>query len=107
MAPRPLSLLVLLMPAMLLALGCSSAHVVRKDMAGGMLIVRCATADAEIYVDDAYLGSASQLHRGRRLIAGPHRLEVRRPGYFSAYRDFTIVAGKRYAVRVALQPRPF
>jgi hypothetical protein len=71
----------------------------------GRLMVAVAPADASVYLDGRFLGTARELaglHAGLMVDAGSHRLEVVRPGYASQSRDFSVDAGQEIDVDVSL-----
>ncbi|MSP62810.1 MAG: PEGA domain-containing protein [Myxococcales bacterium] len=77
------------------------------------LIIACAIEEAQVYVDEAYVGRAADTRRRPLALgAGPHRIELRADGKFSAYRTVTLARGDRATVEVALHddldqtPRP-
>jgi hypothetical protein len=51
------------------------------DVSTGMLTLRVSPANAQVYVDGVYAGTAGEFASGRRLAAGPHRIELRADGY--------------------------
>ena len=63
-------------------------------------------ADASVYLDHEYLGTAalvSRLHGDLRLEPGGHLLQVVRPGYVSGERDFVVAPGERRRVQIDLE----
>lgn len=58
----------------------------------GSLEVRTNAKDAELFVDGASMGKLP-LPRAARLVVGPHRIEVRAPGYTSSARSVEIASG--------------
>lgn len=60
-----------------------------------------ALPEAEIWIDGNRMGTG--VYSGR-LAAGRHRLEVRREGYYSEYRDLDIAAETQTTERIALKP---
>jgi hypothetical protein len=95
----------LLAGGLVLGLGaCRSAPQVRPR--NSTLIVSCVPADAEIYVDSRYLGKLSAGPKGFELSVGPHRVEIRREGYFSALHDIRVAAGVDQKLVVELRKMP-
>ena len=85
--------------------GCAAAaRAVKPD---AQLVVEAAVPDARVYVDDVFAGRAAEL-RGRAILvrSGTRRVEIRADGYFTAYRDVTLIHGARAAVTVALHAAP-
>lgn len=58
----------------------------------------------QLYVDGYYVGTPDDLNGELRLEAGPHRLELRAPGYQSETVDVQIEAGRTISYRGALEP---
>lgn len=71
----------------------------------GRFRVDVAPADAAVYLDGRFLGSAeelSRLHSGMLIEAGEHFLEVQRPGYQAERVSFSVEPGAETEVEVAL-----
>lgn len=100
---------VMVVVALLLCAGCShSGAGATRVRAMGNLIIDSDPEDAEIYVDDRYIGVVGVLNKSPIAIAeGEHRLEVRRDGYFSSYHEIRVVKGVRQRLRVSLTRVPF
>lgn len=93
----------------LVALGACAHGAGRTELrpAGG-LVLHCEPPDAEILLDDQYVGTAVGFAgRPIRLPAGLVRLELRREGYFSVYHELRVVEGLRQTLSVQLRRRPF
>jgi hypothetical protein len=61
-------------------------------------------ADADVFVDDRFVGSVSQLGGKLRVLPGRHRIEIRRDGYYRHYADLEVPAtsdGARLEVKLA------
>jgi hypothetical protein len=58
--------------------------------------------DASVYVDGAFRGAARELH-ALELPAGPHRIEIVRPGFQTYERDVTVNEGDRVDVTADLE----
>lgn len=89
--------------------GCShtGTGAARARVVGG-LIIDSDPEDAEVYVDDRYVGVVAALKKSPIAIAeGEHRLEIRRDGYFSSYHEIKVVKGVRQRLRVSLTKVPF
>jgi hypothetical protein len=68
--------------ALLLLVGCGPHRV--------PLHVSARPADADVFVDDVFVGAVNQL-RGRVPVApGAHRVEIRREGYYRHYADVEV-----------------
>lgn len=63
--------------------------------------------DATVYVDGFYVGIVEDFNGDKEplnLTPGPHRLEIRAPGYETATFDVNIQSGRTIRYRTALQP---
>ena len=70
------------------------------------LTVEVQPADAVVYLDGRLLGSGAQLanlHSPLVIDPGGHRLEVTRPGYASAVREFEATKGEDVSLRIELR----
>jgi len=74
------------------------------NAAPGLLNLNVTPADASVYVDGRFVGSARQAGE-LELRPGRHRIEVVRPGYRTAERDLTIETGRTQTLSLDL-PRP-
>lgn len=61
-------------------------------------------AGIEIYIDGYYIGTPADLHGDLELPAGPHRLEIRAPGYDTTVVDILITEGRSVTYRAELTP---
>jgi hypothetical protein len=68
----------------------------------GYLQLQLQPFSAQVYVDGLYVGTVGDLRGGRRLPIGPHRLEIRAPGYQSISIDFRIDPGQTTFYRTDL-----
>jgi hypothetical protein len=68
----------------------------------GYLQLQLQPFSAQVYVDGLYVGTVDDLRGGRRLGAGPHRLEIRAPGYQSISIDIRIDPGQTTFYRTDL-----
>ena len=71
------------------------------NAAPGLLTLNVTPADASVYVDGRFVGSARQTG-DLELRPGRHRVEVVRPGYRTAERDLTIETGRTQTLSLAL-----
>jgi hypothetical protein len=84
--------------------GCRSAPAARPT---GTLLLSVTPAGTTLLLDDRPLPARSGEALLRVAMApGPHRLELRAPGYFTAYRDVAVVAATEQRLSVALRPDP-
>ena len=100
---------ICLMMALVWVAGCqtTSQGDLQARPLGGLMIV-CEPGDAGVYIDDQYMGQVSALsRRPLRLPAGPHRIEIRRDGFFSHFAEITIDEGVRQKLAVKLRKEPY
>ena len=71
------------------------------NAAPGLLTLNVNPADASVYVDGRFVGSARQTGQ-LELRPGRHRVEVVRPGYRTAERDLTIEIGRMQTLSLDL-----
>ncbi len=74
--------------------------------ASARLMVEVQPGDAVVYLDGRLLGSGAQLanlHSPLVIDPGGHRLEVTRPGYTSAVREFEATKGQDVSLRIELR----
>ena len=71
------------------------------NAAPGLLTLNVTPADASVYVDGRFVGSARQTGE-LELRPGRHRVEVVRPGYRTGERDVTIETGRTQALSLDL-----
>jgi len=88
--------------------GCGPASPPTEVRPVGGVGIVCEPTDALLFVDDRYVGTVAGL-RGRpiTLLEGPHRIELRRDGYFAHYADVTVVKGVRQRLQVVLRRELF
>ena len=80
------------------------AHVQARPMRheeGATLRLSVTPADASVYVDGSFYGTARDVHR-LDMAPGPHKVEVVRPGYRTYERDVDLVADKSTDLDVTL-----
>lgn len=86
------------------ATGCATAPASRPSVG---LRIEASRPDATVWIDDRLMGTADDLVRrgGVALPPGYHRVEVRHPACYSAYRDVELLpsAGPQ-ALSVSLRP---
>ena len=88
----------------ILLLTCSLAFAQQT----GTLKVKTTTGRAGVFVDDKYLGPASNfgMARSYAVAAGEHTVTIREPRYETATAKVTVVAGKKVTVRQELKALP-
>jgi hypothetical protein len=77
-----------------------------QEAGPGLIRLRVAPADASVYLDGEFIGTASRvsrLHGDLRLAPGEHRIEVVRPGYRAISRTVEVVAGDRLTLDLDLE----
>jgi hypothetical protein len=74
-----------------------------EDVDGATLQLDIRPADASIYVDDEFRGSASEATR-LELRPGRHRIEAVRPGYRTVTREVDIPPGESWTLDLDLEP---
>jgi hypothetical protein len=90
-ASLPLAFLLLAV-----CLGAACAHALPE---GGGFRVDCNFPDATVWVDDVLVGSAASWKAGgRQLRAGFHRVEIRRPGTYSVFKEIDLPVGGQSVV---------
>lgn len=73
----------------------------------GKLYILCDHDDAQIYIDDRYLGVASSFKKSPiTLRVGNHRIEVQKKNYFNSYHDIKIASGMMHRLTIHLQREP-
>ena len=105
MIPRPL--LLCLACQTLLACGPPARPVIKPRPQIGLHII-CEPADAQLYVDDRYMGSTEGLaKRALELSPGVHRIEIRRVGHFAHFAEVTLARGVKQVLKVKMRREPF
>lgn len=85
--------------AALSMVGCRS---LRFDGAAALMI-DCDVPDAALYVDEVFLGRASEWNvRGRFIKAGMHRFELRHPDYYTHYEEQLLEKGDAVVLKIHL-----
>jgi hypothetical protein len=86
------------------AVGCRSTPAARPT---GTLLLSVAPAGVTILLDDRPLPARSGDALLRVAVtSGAHRIELRAPGYFTAYRDVAVTAASEQRLSVVLRPDP-
>lgn len=89
---------------LLLATGCKSAPVAKP---AGVLWLNLTPPAATVLLDEQpVVARAGAVTLRIAVRAGAHRLELRAPGYFPAYRDLDIPSAGQVRMDVALRPDP-
>lgn len=93
------------------------AHALAASLVAGALslLVACATStpaavyrieaappDAQVWIDDKLVGKVSDFATGKRLPPGFHRIEIRHPGYYSAFEEVEPRPGEEVRVQAPL-----
>jgi len=76
--------------------------------ATGLLRLSVTPSDAQVFIDSYYVGTVADIEPGRVLTlpAGPHRLEIRAPGYQTIAVDIRIAPYETLTYRAALDRVP-
>jgi PEGA domain len=82
--------------------------VAAAPAATGLLRLSVTPDEAQVFVDSYYVGTVADVEAGRALTlpAGPHRLEIRAPGYQSIAVDVRIAPYETLTYRAALERIP-
>jgi PEGA domain len=85
----------------LLSVGAACAQTLPE---GGSVRVDCNLTDATVWIDDVLVGNASSWKaEGRQIRAGFHRIEIRRPGYYSVFKEVDLPVGGHSVVEAKLR----
>ena len=96
---RALAVVAFLLGAPALA-GC--AHTLSSGAVG--VRVECNVPDATVWIDDLLAGSAKEWKsEGHQIRAGFHRIEIRRPGYYSVFKEVDLPVGGKSVVEAKLR----
>ncbi len=103
---KRLSLLFLV--ALLVLAGCGAPQETRRGVGNeGLLIIQAEPDDAEVYVDGQLVGKASKYDSDPlELSSGTHRIEIRKAGYLSEFRDVYSGNQSRHTLKVNLRKSP-
>lgn len=72
------------------------------------LRITCEPVDAQLFVNDAYMGETKGLDRTPIMLReGVHRIEIRRSGYFSYFATVRVARGVGQGLHVRLRKEPF
>lgn len=95
--------LAVLAPAWLMA-GCGPRPTPRGGVAATDAIVRvqCNQPEAELWVDERYIGPVGALKAGVALSPGRYRLEVRHPEHHTFYGQIEVRAREQRTLDIAL-----
>jgi PEGA domain len=84
----------------------ATARSTRAPRARSRLTIQAQPADAAVYVDDRFVGTADELSsmdRGIVVSPGKHTVTVSRPGYRDKSSEVDVGAGKSESVKVSLE----
>ncbi|ACY15922.1 PEGA domain-containing protein [Haliangium ochraceum] len=98
-----LALLVAAGPSLSACGGASQAGRSRADDA--IILVRSQPGDAELWVDERFVGPVAALSGGISLRPGSHRVELRHPDYHTFYTVLSVSARQRDQLTAELAPR--
>jgi hypothetical protein len=86
----------------LVACGSSPPAAPAAPAPAAVLVVRCAVADAALWIDDRLVGEVGRLSGGVRLPAGAHRVELRHDAHHTRYAEVTLAPGERKLLELSL-----
>ncbi len=69
----------------------------------GILIITCATPDAQVYIDGKYMGIAPQ---EQEVLIGERSIKVRKPGFYDYMKSVKAIAGKVVRIKIKLKAMP-
>jgi hypothetical protein len=93
--------LAVLVVVFVLSAGCATW----KPEGAATLHVACNVPEAAVLLDDAMVGRVSELVKENKFIRpGFYRVEIRCPGYYSYFTEFTVADGGVAAVKTELHP---
>lgn len=72
----------------------ASPHGKDTALPTAVLTVKCDVQDAVVWIDDRMAGEVAEVRGGIRLLAGPHRVEVRHDNYYTRYQEVVLQAGR-------------
>ncbi len=103
---KRLSLLFLVL--LLVLAGCGGPKETRRGVGNeGLLIIQAVPDDAEVYVDGQLAGKAGKYESDPlELSSGTHRIEIRKAGYVSEFRDVYSGNQSRHTLKVNLRKSP-
>ena len=82
----------------------SSSHQKQKPVTGSLRLDVEPRSVLQVYVDGYYVGTPDDLNGELELEAGPHKIEIRAPGYETLSFDVNIVANRSITYRGVLRP---
>ena len=89
------------------ACGSPGKPALKPRPQAGLHIV-CEPDDAQLYVDDQFMGTTKGLgKRPLQLQPGLHRIEIRRVGHFAHFAEVKLVRGVKQVMKVRLRKEPF
>ncbi len=88
--------------------GCGLPQETRRGVGNeGFLIIQAIPEDAEIYINGDFVGKAEQFQKNPlELRSGTHRLEIRKAGYSSEFREIFVGNQSRHTIKVNLKKSP-
>jgi len=88
--------------------GCGMPKETRRGVGNeGFLTIQAVPDDAEVYVDGQLVGKAGQYESAPlELSSGTHRIEIRKAGYLSEFREVYAGNQSRHTLKVNLRKAP-
>ena len=98
----------LLVFCIFLIVGCGLPQETRRGVGNeGFLIIQAIPEDAEIYINGELVGRAEQFQKNPlELRSGTHKVEIRKAGYSSEYREIFVGNQSRHTIKVNLKKLP-
>jgi len=88
--------------------GCGIPQETRRGVGNeGFLFITVSPEDAEVYVNGERVGLAGQFERNPlELRSGTHKIEIRRAGFISEFREVYVGNQSRHTLKLSLKKNP-
>jgi hypothetical protein len=88
--------------------GCGLPQETRRGVGNeGLIVIQATPNDAEVYVNGDLVGKAEQFEKDPlELRSGTHKLEIRKAGYSSEFREVYVGNQSRHSLKVNLKKAP-
>ena len=99
---------LLLLAVLLILSACGMPKETRRGVGNeGLLIIQAVPDDAEVYVDGQSVGRAGKYESDPlELSSGTHKIEIRKAGYVSEFREVYSGNQSRHTLKVNLRKSP-
>ncbi len=93
---------------LILVWGCGLPQETRRGVGNeGLIVIQATPSDAEVYVNGDLVGKAEQFEKDPlELKSGTHKLEIRKAGYSSEFREVYVGNQSRHSLKVNLKKAP-